>query len=143
VRPKPFIVGLLAAMVVAVAVSVYLAATASRVDKTVTAFPSPDGRYKAVRVTLARGGSKPFCFDSISVFLSVYPDSFAESEKAYQVYMAPCAAPAARANLPKLEWLSNSALRITHPADLTDQAKRHLRMLDASKFVHVSFVTRK
>ena len=43
--------------------------------------PRPTGKYKAVRVSLARGGAKPFCFDTISIFLSVYPDSFAEQRK--------------------------------------------------------------
>jgi hypothetical protein len=145
VKSKPFIVGLLVAMVVAAAVSIYLSATADRVDKSVTAFLSPDGRYKAVRVSLAHGGTAPFCFQSISIFLAVYPDSFAENEKAYQVYAAPCATPPKPTDAPAIEWLANNAVRITYspaPAGL-DQDKLRRRVIDASKFVHVSYVARK
>lgn len=144
-KSKPFIIALIAAMAVAAGASIYLSATAERVDKTVIAFPSPDGRYKAVRVSLSHGGSAPFCFHSISIFLSVYPDTFAENEKAYQVYAAPCAMPSKPADAPTVEWLSNSALRITYlpaPAGLNSDKLRR-RLIDASKFVHVSYVARK
>jgi hypothetical protein len=103
---------------------------------------SPDGRYKAVRVTLARGGAAPFCVDSISIFLSVYPDNFAENDKTYEVYAAPCAAPAKRAGLPRVDWLSNTAAQITYtPGSPAAGAKPpRMKPLDASHFVHVTFV---
>jgi hypothetical protein len=125
-------------------VSVYVSATIDKVDKSLTAFVSPNGRYKAVRFSLARGGTAQFCFESISIFLTVYPDSFAESEKAYQVYAAPCATPARPGDAPQIEWLSNSALRITYfppPAGL-DTGKLRRRLVDASEFVQITYVAR-
>ena len=144
-KSKPFIIGLLAAIVVAASASIYLSATANRVNKTIIPFPSPDGRYKAVRVSLSHGGSAPFCFHSISIYLAVYPDSFAENEKAYQVYASPCTMPPNPGEVPKVEWLSNNAVRITYspaPARL-DQNKLRRRAIDASKYVHVTYVERK
>jgi hypothetical protein len=141
VRTKPFLLGLFAVVVAIAAVSIYVNETVEKTDKTVTAVASPDGRYKAVRVSLARGGAEPFCFDTISVFLSVYPDSFAESDNAYEVYAAPCARPASRAALPHIEWLSDEAVRITYPASAmaADTMKMRTKPLDASKFVHLTF----
>ena len=141
-KAKPFLIGLLAAMAGVAAVSIYMSATIDKIDKTVAAVASPDGRYKAVRITLARGGAAPFCVDSISIFLSVYPDNFAENDKTYEVYAAPCAAPAKRAALPKVEWLSNTAMQITYaPASPAAGAKqRRMKPLDASHFVRVTFV---
>jgi hypothetical protein len=142
VRAKPVLIGFLAAMAAAVAVSIYVGKTISKADKTVTAVASPDGKYKAVRVSIAGGGAAPFCFDTISIFLSVYPDNFAEQEsKTYEVYGAPCAAPARRAALPKIEWLSNSQVRITTaPVPAAPDAKPpRMKELDASRFVHVDF----
>jgi hypothetical protein len=129
-------------MAAAVAVSIYVSATIDKAQKTVTAVPSPDGKYKAVRALLAHGGAAPFCFDTIAIFLSVYPDNFAEQEsKSYEVYWAPCATPAKRATLPKIEWLSNSAVRITTAPDLTaaDAKTPRMKTIDASRFVSVSF----
>jgi len=145
VKSKPFIIALLAAMVVAAGASIYLSATADRVDKSVTAFLSPNGRYKAVRVSLSHVGSAPFCFDSISIFLAVYPDSFAENEKAYQVFASPCTTPAKPADRPEIRWLANNAVSITYtpaPPGL-DEDKLRRRVIDASKYVHVSYVERK
>jgi hypothetical protein len=142
VRSKPFIVGFIAAIAVVAGVSIYVNATIDKVDKSLTAFPSPDGRYKAIRLSLARGGRAPFCFESVSLYLAVYPDSFADSEKAYQVYASPCATPAKPGNAPQIEWLSNRALRITYtpaPAGL-DTGKLRRRLVDASEFVHISYV---
>jgi hypothetical protein len=138
VRAKPFLIGFLAAMAAAVAASIYIGATIDKADKKVSAVASPDGKYKAVRVSLALGGAAPFCVDTISIFLTVYPDSFAEQEsKTYEVYAAPCAPPLQRTALPKIEWLSDAALRITYaPAA---KAPR-LKTIDASRFVHVEFV---
>lgn len=141
-RAKPFVIGLLAAIAAVAAVSIYMSATIDKIDKTVAAVASPDGRYKAVRMTLARGGASSFCVDSISIFLSVYPDNFAENDKTYEVYAAPCAAPVKRATLPKVEWLSNTAVQITYaPASAAADAKPpRTKPLDASHFVHVTFV---
>jgi len=142
VRAKPFVVGLLAAMAGVAAVSIYMSTTIDKIGKTVAAVASPDGRYKAVRVTLTRGGAASFCVDSISIFLSVYPDNFAENDKTYEVYAAPCAAPAKRAALPKVEWLSNTAVQIAYaPTSPAANAKQpRMKPLDASHFVNVTFV---
>ncbi len=141
---KPFLIGFLTAMAVVIAVSIYIGKTIPKADKSVTAVAAPDGKYKAVRVSIAGNGSAPFCFDTISIFLSVYPDNFAEREsKSYEVYGAPCAAPSKRTSLPKIEWLSNSQVRITAAPDLSAAGAKPPRMkaLDASRFVHVEFVT--
>jgi len=145
VRAKQFVIGLLAVMAGAAAVSIYISAAIDKIDTAVTAMASPDGRYKAVRVTLSRGGTVPFCADSISIFLSVYPDNFAVSAKTYEVYSVPCAAPAMRAALPKVEWLSNTAVQITCAAASPAAGAKPPRMepLDASHFVHVTFVAAK
>ena len=79
-----------------VAASIYFAATVDKADKSISAVASPDGKYKAVRLTVSGDRPAPFCVDTISIFLSVYPDSFAASESNYEVYAAPCAAPAKR-----------------------------------------------
>lgn len=141
-RAKPFFVVFFAIVAGVAAVSVYVSLAVRKVEKAVAAVASPDGRYKAVKVSLKRGGLKPFCFDSISVFLSVYPDSFAESEKIYEIYRAPCAPAAERAALPKMQWLSDSALQIAYAPDPAAPAKekRLMKTLDASKYVHVTFV---
>ena len=131
---KPFVIGFIAVIVCAAAVSVYMNVTATGPRKSVTSAASPDGRYKAVRVSLTQAGA---CFDTISVYLSVYPDSFAEREKTYRVYAGPCAPQAERATLPKMQWLSNSALQITYPA--ASDAKRTMNPEDASHFVHVTY----
>ena len=139
---RPFLIVFFAVVVGVAAVSIYVSQTVRKADKSVVAAASPDGRYKAVKVSLERGGFKPFCFDSISVFLSVYPDSFAESEKIYEVYRAPCAPPDRRAELPKMQWLSDSALQIAYAPDPSAPAKEKplMKPLDASKFVHVMYL---
>jgi len=132
------------AMAVAAGASIYLIATTEQVDKSVAAFSSPDGRYKAVRVSLSHGGPAPFCFNSVSIFLAIYPDTFAESEKAYQVFASPCATPAKAADRPAIAWTANDAVRITYtpaPAGL-DKDKLRRRVIDASKYVHVNYVAR-
>jgi hypothetical protein len=144
VRSKTLIIAFIAVIAVVTLISIYVSATVDKVDKSFTAFVSPDGRYKAVRLSLARGGSAPLCFESISIFLSVYPDTFAETEKAYQVYAAPCATPANPANAPQVEWLSNQALRITYspaPAGF-DVSNLRRRLVDASQFVRINYATR-
>jgi hypothetical protein len=142
VKAKPFLLGFFVAVAVIAAVSIYVNETVDKTEKTLTAVASPDGKYKAVRETVARGGKEPFCVDTISIFLSVYPDSFAESDKTYEVFAASCAEPARRAALPKIEWLSNEAVRITYAASVaaSDAMKMRTKPLDASKFVHLTFV---
>ena len=138
-KAKPFLIGFFCVVALIGAASVYLASTVDPAEKSVVAVPAPGGKYKAVRVTFSNGGETPFCFDTISVFLSVYPDSFAISDKSYEIYGAPCAAPPKRADLPKLEWLSDKALRVTYAPIDNGQTPR-LKDHDASHYVDVTFV---
>ena len=142
-KTKPFLIGFLAVMAAVVAASVYLSLTVEPANKSFVAVKSPDGRYKAVLASLTRADDPKFCADSIAIFLSVYPDSFVESDKVYEVYAAPCAAPEGRVPPPELKWLSNTALRITYsPAPKADAAKVKMKPLDASKYVHIEYVAR-
>ena len=132
-------------VVLATALSLYMSRTIAPVQKTVTAVPSPDGRYKAVVVSLSQGGSAPFCYDTVSIYLAAYPNDFAESEQGYQVYWSPCATPANPADTPKVDWLANDQAQITFtqgppPAD---PRKLRKRVVDASKYVKVTYVERK
>jgi hypothetical protein len=136
VKAKLFVIGFVAVLIGAVVASVYFNLTATRPEKSITAVASPDGRYKAVRVSLARGNA---CFDTISIFLNIYPNSFAETEKTYRVYAGPCAPKPERAALPKMQWRSDTALQITY-APAPAGAKRTMKPLDASQFVHVTYV---
>jgi hypothetical protein len=143
VKSKPFIIGFLAVMAAIVGASVYLSQTVKPAEKAIVAAASPDGRYKAVRERLTRAGDPTFCADSIAVFLSVYPDSFVESDKVYEVYAAPCATSSGRTPPPEVQWLSNTALRITYsrpPA--AEAAKLKMKPMDASEYVHVTYVAR-
>jgi hypothetical protein len=139
VKAKPFLIGFFGMVVLIGAASVYLAETVDRAEKSVVAVAAPGDKYKAVRVTFSNGGAVPFCFDTISVFLTVYPDSFAESDKTYEIYGAPCSAPDKRKDLPKMEWLSEKALRVTYAPVDNGQTPR-LKDHDASHYVDVTFV---
>ena len=132
-KAKPFFIGFFAVVAVLASVSLYLSLTVDRADKTLTAFPAPDTKYKAVKITLSGDGPPPFCIDSIAVILGVYPDNFSERDKAYLVYSAPCAAS------PKIEWLSNTELQISYTKNAAAKA---LKDHDVTKTVHVTFVTR-
>ena len=144
-KSKIVILGFAGLVVLATAVSVYMSRAIAPVQKTVSAVPSPDGRYKAVVVSLSHGGSTPFCYDTISVYLAVYPNDFAESEQGYQVYWSPCATPANPADTPKVKWLANDEAQITYtqgpkPAD---PRKLRKRIVDASQFVKITYVERR
>lgn len=142
-KTKPFLIGLLAVMVAMLAASVYLSFTVERTQKAVISVKSPDGRYKAVLASLTRADDPTYCLDRIAVFLSVYPDSFVESDKVYEVYTAPCATITGRVPPPQLEWLSNTQLRVSYSAPpAPDRAKVEIKPIDASKFVHMEYVER-
>lgn len=138
-KAKPFLIGFFCVVALIGAASIYLAATVDRAEKSVVAVAAPGNKYKAVRLTFSNGGAAPFCFDTISVFLTVYPDSFAESDKTYEIYGAPCAATDRRKDLPKMEWLSDKALRITY-APVANGRTPRLKDHDASRYVDVTFV---
>jgi hypothetical protein len=142
VRAKTLIIGFSAVLAGIAAISVYFSATVDKLDKSVSAVASPDEKYKAVKVTMAGGGASSYCFDSISIVLASYPDSFAERDKAYEIYSAPCDAFANHEPSPKIEWLSNSALQITVSINSTGFSARTLTLkkLDVTKTVRVTFV---
>jgi hypothetical protein len=143
VKTKPFLIGLIAAMVAMLAASLYLSFIVVRTEKAVVSVKSPDGRYKAVLASLTRADDKAFCVDSIAVFLSVYPDSFVESDKVYEIYSAPCATITGRVPPPQMAWVSNTQLRVTYsPPPAPDRPKVQTKPLDASKYVHVEYVER-
>ena len=105
-KAKTFFIGFFAVVALLGAASVYLAVTVEPAQKSLTAVVAPDNKYKAVKITLSGEGPPPFCIDSIAIILGVYPDDFAERDKAYLVYSGPCAAN--RNAGPKIEWKSNT-----------------------------------
>lgn len=142
-RAKPFFIAFFAVALLLGAVSVYMSATIEKADRTVTAFASPDGKYKAVRTMFSGGGPAPFCFDTISVLLAVYPDDIVERNKSYEMFSAPCDVPEKRATSPKVQWLSPTALQISYAAKTAgfNEKKLLMKPLDVTKTVHVTFVT--
>lgn len=127
-------------MLALVAGSIYLAITTERADKALIAVASPDGKYKAVRLTVSGDTPAPFCVDTIAIFLSVYPDSFVASDASYQIYGAPCAAPGKRAALPKIEWLANNKVRITYSPEPGVGKPPRLKERDMSLFVDIDYL---
>ena len=144
VKAKSFIIGFLAVVAVVAAVSVYVSVAVDKPDKSVTAFVSPDGKFKAVKLTMARGGTSPFCFDSVAIIFAAYPDNFAERDKAYEIYSGPCGSFANHERSPKIEWLSNSGLQITYAVNSAGAGVKQprLKIVDVTKSVHVTFVAR-
>ncbi|MCF8475600.1 MAG: hypothetical protein K9G60_01105 [Pseudolabrys sp.] len=137
---KTVLMVFLCAMLAMVGGSIYLAATTERAEKSIVAVAAPDGKYKAVRLTVSGDQPVPFCVDTIAIFLSVYPDSFVASESKYGVYGASCAEPAKRKDLPKIEWTANNAVRITYAPAPSSDKKPRLRTKDASLFVDITYV---
>jgi hypothetical protein len=140
VKAKTFFIGFFAVVAVLAAASLYLSLTVDRADKTLTAVAAPDNKYKAVKITLSGEGPPPFCIDGIAVILGVYPDNFAERDKAYLVYSGPCAAD--RKALPKIEWKSNTDLQITYAKESAATKSPAVKDLDVTKTVHVTFVAK-
>jgi len=141
---KIFIIAGAAAIALAGAASFYVSRTIDPVEKSIQSVTAPDGRYKAVAFRLSQGGTAPFCYDTVSIFLAIYPDSFAESEATYRVYWSRCATPADPADAPKLEWLSKDSVRITYTAGppAKDPRRERKRTVDASEAVKVAYVER-
>jgi len=142
VRAKPLIIGFLAVLTGIAVISVYFSATVDKPDKSVSALASPDGKYKAIKVTMAGGGVSPYCFDSISIVLAAYPDNFAQRDKAYEIYSAPCGRFADHEKSPKIEWVASAGLQITYAINsfALDAKKLSMKNIDVTKTVHVTFV---
>ena len=142
-KGKPLIIAFMLIVAAVAAVSIAVSLLIDKTEKSVATLPSPDGKYKAVTITLRGGGSKPFCFDSVSVFFSIYPDGFAERDKAYEIFSAPCGAFADGKSSPKIEWTSDTALQIAYsdkPA--LGVRKSTMKPIDVTKTVHVNFVAK-
>ena len=84
-------------------------------------------------------GEKPFCRDSVAVLLAVYPEHFAEKNKAYEVYSAPCDAPGRRDASPRIAWESATVLRIVPPVVVAGAKPPMMKRRDVTKSVRVSF----
>jgi hypothetical protein len=138
-KAKTFLIGFLCLMAAFAVGSIYLAATVERAEKSIVAVAAPDGKYKAVRLRVSGDRPAPFCVDTIAIFLSVYPDSFVASDSNYEVYGGPCAAPSKRKELPRIEWTSDKAVRITYAPPAATEKQPRMKMRDASLFVDVTF----
>jgi hypothetical protein len=139
VKAKPFLIYFFALAGLIGLASIYYSATIEPAHKTVTSSVSPDGRFRAVRVSLAMDGEKPFCRDSVAVLLAVYPEHFAEKNKAYEVYSAPCDAPGRRDASPRIAWESATVLRIVPPVVVAGAKPPMMKRRDVTKSVRVSF----
>jgi len=144
VNARVLVAGLIAIAVLTVAASFYFRASVAPFDKTFSSVLSPDGRFKAVRLVVTRQSPPAYCDASVSIYLAAYPDSFAETEKGYVVYAAPCPTPADPATLPEVQWLGNDSLQITYTAGppAADASKLRRRVVDASRAVRVTYVER-
>ena len=138
------IAGLVAIAIIVAGASVYFRSTVIPFDKDYLTLPSPNGRYKAVRLSVVRKTPPPYCEASISIFLTIYPDRFAETEREYRVYDAPCPTRGDPADLPEVKWLADDAVQITYtpgpPA--ADVTKLRRRVVDVSRAVRVTYVER-
>jgi hypothetical protein len=144
VNARVFVAGLITIVVLIVAGSLYFRSVVTPFEKSFSSVMSPDGRFKAVRFVVKRQTPPAYCETNVSIYLAAYPDSFAEPEKAYVVYAAPCPAAADAASLPAVRWLANDAIEIAYtpgPAP-ADQSRLRRRVVDASRAVKVSYVER-
>jgi hypothetical protein len=144
VNARVLVAGLIAISVLTVAASFYFRAAVPPFDKSFSSALSPDGRFKAVRVVVTRQSPPAYCDASVSIYLARYPDSFAETDKGYVVYAAPCPTAADPATLPEVQWLGNDAVQIAYTPGPTaaDASRLRRRMVDASRAVRVTYVER-
>ncbi len=143
-KSKPFIVGFLLVVAAIAVFSIYLSTIVARTEKSVSALLSPDKKMKAVRLSMSGGGApSSFCFDSVSVMLSAYPDEFAESRKEYEVYSAPCGRFTDGTPSPRIEWRSATDLQIVYSAKpMSGVHRTTMKPIDVTKTVHVNFVAK-
>jgi hypothetical protein len=119
-------------------VTIYYAVTIDSAKRELFTVEAPDGRYKAVQMRVYGDKPEAFCVDTVSIYLTIYPESFAASKRAYEVYGGPCAKPSKDAPLPKIEWTSNKNVRITYAA-APDKPPR-MRDKDSSLFIDIEWV---
>jgi hypothetical protein len=112
-------------------------------DRYVSAVLSPNGNFRAAKITYAGGGAiSPYCDNTILIVPSSTSDDVAEREKRHEVFSAECDTFADHSNSPKVEWISDGNLQITFSINSTalTSHKVSLRKIDASGSVHVTFV---
>ncbi len=111
--------------------------------RSIVAVASPDGKFKAVKITLVERRRRRRFASTLSRCCSPsIPTTSTSTSNAYEVYAAPCGRFADGTPSPKIEWPSATSLRITaapHPANA-----KNVRMkdIDITKTVHVTFVER-
>jgi hypothetical protein len=89
-------------------------------DRFVSAYPAPDGKYKAVKLTVAGGGAiSPFCNDAIFVVPITVADEAAERDESSKIYAAACDTFENHEPAPKIEWISKRILQITFSVNST------------------------
>jgi len=107
---------------------------------------SPDGKLKAAVLTFAGGGAlSPFCHEKVSIIPASATDHDVTDSR-FEVYSGPCDGFAPKNNIvdqsPKLEWLSDTALRITISINATAAQPRkvELKKQDASGKAKIEFL---
>jgi hypothetical protein len=112
-------------------------------DRYVSTVLSPNGKFKATKITYTSGGAiSPHCDDTILVMPAANPDDVAEREKRHEVFSAECDSFADHNSSPKVEWISDGNLQITFSINSTALTpnKVSLKKIDASGSVRVNFV---
>jgi len=109
----------------------------------VKALSSPSGKYKAIVFTNAGGGAiSPSCFQRISVAPASIKESEVERMPQHEVYSGPCDSFTNHEPSPKVQWTSDSSLRIEFSINETaiSPSQVRLKKVDASNSVAVSFI---
>jgi hypothetical protein len=130
VKSRTFVIGFFAVVALVAAASIYLRLTVDRAEKDIAAVTAPDGKLKAVRVTLSNGAPAPFCNETVVVILALYPDEFDENRNLYEVYAGRCGAKPL-----EVRWVSDRELRI-----VSSGAVMRSKDTDATKTVKVTLV---
>jgi hypothetical protein len=112
-------------------------------DRYVSTILSPNGKFKAAKITYTSGGAiSPHCDDTILIMPASMPDDVAEREKRYEVFSAECDTFADHSRSPNVEWISDGHLQITFSINSTALTpnKVSLKKIDASGSVRLNFV---
>jgi hypothetical protein len=103
----------------------------------------PQGKFKVVQLTYASGSALTgglSCVDKVSV-LPTSLDSAQATEARFQVFVADCASFADHSPSPKIEWLTDSSIKITASIDSTALVVTpvNMRKSDVSGTVRIQF----
>ena len=107
---------------------------------------SPDGKLKAAVLTFAGGGAlSPCCYRKVLIVPVAATDQEVADSR-FEVYSGPCDGFAPRNDIiepsPRLDWLSDTALRITISINATavQPTKVDMKKQDASGKVRIEFL---